>query len=236
MKKTCLISGGTRGIGLAICKNLARQDYNIATFARTKEQVDTFSGKMAEFACESLALQGDASDDEFLKAMVRKTQERFGGIDVLINNAGGGKMDLVLDAKIEDWDQMLAVNLRAALVLTKLCLPEILKSKTPAIINIVSIAGKMGLAGSSVYCASKFGMMGFTQALFEEVRENGVKVCAICPGYVDTPLIPHRKSLVREEMISPEEIAKTVEYVLKTSTSACPVEIVVRPQKNPIRK
>lgn len=236
MKKTCLISGGTRGIGLAICKNLAGQGYNIATFARTKEQIDTFPGKMAEFACESLALQGDASDDEFLKEMVRKTKERFGGIDVLINNAGGGKIDLVSEARIEDWDQMLTVNLRATLVLTKFCLPEILKSKTPVIINIASIAGKIGLSGSSVYCASKFGVIGFTQALFEEVRENGVKVCAICPGYVDTPLIPHCKSLVREEMISPEEIARTVEYVLKTSASTCPVEIVVRPQKNPIRK
>jgi short-subunit dehydrogenase len=122
------------------------------------------------------------------------------------------------------------------MVLTKLVLPEIIKTPGALIVNISSIAGKMGMAESSAYSAAKFGLRGFTEALFEEVREYGVKVSAICPGYVDTPLIPNRKALMREEMIRPEDIANAVEFILDSSPSACPVEITIRPQKSPFRK
>lgn len=238
MKKTrrnCLISGGSRGIGLTIVTQLARLGYNIATFARTQNQVDALRGKMAEFDISLLAEVGDIRDDQFLQGFVQKTAESFGGIDLLINNAGGGKKAAVLEANLEDWDQILATNLRGAMVLTKFCMPELLKTQNATVINIASMAAKSGIATSSAYCASKFGLLGFSHALFEEVREQGIKVCAICPGYVDTPLIPSRKSLMREEMIQAEDIAKTVEYILGLSASACPVEILIRPQRYPFR-
>lgn len=232
----CLISGGTRGIGLALVTKLAQLGYNIATFSRTQNQLDALCGKMADIGANMLAEAGDIRDDKFLKNFVRKTTDTFGGIDVLINNAGGGKKDAVLEADLNDWDRILATNLRGAMVLTKFCLSELLKSQNAAVINIVSMAAKTGIAASSAYCASKFGLLGFSHSLFEELREQGVKVCAICPGYVDTPLIPNRKALLREEMIASEDIAKTVEYILGLSPSACPVEILIRPQRYPFRK
>ena len=235
-QKTAVISGGTRGIGLAIATALAGLGYNIATFARTQNQLDAFGGKMDGLGVKTFSLCGDARDDKFLEKFVVQAISTLGGIKVLINNAGGGKKDNVLDAKNADWDQILSVNLRAAMILTKLVLPELIKSPRSAVINIASMAGKTGIAGSTAYCASKFGIVGFSHALFEDVRHHGVKVCAICPGYVDTPLIPSRKALIREEMIRPEDIAKTVEYVLGTSPSACPVEILLRPQRYPFKQ
>lgn len=235
-KPTFLISGGTRGIGGAISLAFARRGYNIATFSRTQNEIDAFRGRMEELGAPCLAETGDARDDAFLKSFVDKVLGRFGGIQALVNNAGGGKKDPVLKASLADWDATLAVNLRAAMVLTKLALPELVKTPGALVVNIASIAGKIGMADSSAYSAAKFGLIGFTQALFEEVREYGVKVSVICPGYVDTPLIPNRKALMREEMISPEDVARAVEFVLDSSPSACPVEITIRPQKSPFRK
>jgi NAD(P)-dependent dehydrogenase (short-subunit alcohol dehydrogenase family) len=235
-KRTLLISGGVRGIGLAISLAFAKRGYNIATFSRTQNEIDAFRGRIEELGTSCLAEVGDACDDVFLQTFVVSVAERFGGIFALVNNAGGGKKDSVLNASLADWDQTLAVNLRAAMVLTKFALPEIVKTPGALIVNIASIAGKIGMADSSSYSAAKFGLIGFTEALFEEVREYGVKVSAICPGYVDTPLIPSRKALMREEMIRPEDIARAVEFVLDSSPSACPVEITIRPQKSPFRK
>ena len=234
--KHALISGGTRGIGLAIAQMLAQQGFNVATFARTQSELDTFAGKMAEYNVQILTLQGDAHDDEFLQQTVAETVQKFGGLSTLINNAGGGKKGTVAECSLSDWDQILDVNLRAAMVLTKICLPHIIKATPSAIINIASIAGKTGFAGSSAYCASKFGLVGFTQSLFEEIREHGTKVCAICPGYVDTALIPQRKALRREEMIQASDVAQAVAFVLAMSASACPTEIIIRPQRDPFRK
>lgn len=234
--RTLLISGGTRGIGLAISLAFAKRGFNIATFSRTQNEVDAFRGRMEELSAPCLAEVGDVRDDAFLQTFVVSVIERFGGLFALVNNAGSGKTASVLDASLADWDQTLAVNLRAAMVLTKLVLPEIVKTPGAIIINMASIAGKIGAANSAAYSATKFGLIGFTESLFEEVREYGVKVSAICPGYVDTPLIPNRKALMREEMIRPEDVARAVEFVLDSSSSACPVEITIRPQKSPFRK
>lgn len=234
--KAALISGGTRGIGLAIARELARMGFDVATFARTAEEVDTFPGKMEELGVRGLAFQGDARDDAFLGIVVGDALATFGRLDVLVNNAGGGKQDPVLKADIADWDFILDVNLRSPMILTKLCLPELVKTPGSAVINVASMAGKTGIANVSAYCASKFGLVGFTQSLFEEVRDLGVKVCVLCPGYVDTKLIPSRKSLRRGELIRPEDVAKAARYVLECSPSACPGEIIVHSQKNPFSK
>lgn len=234
-KKTALISGGTRGIGLAIAMEFARMGFNIATFARTPNEVDTFPGKMEALGAQAIAFCGDARDDAFLESVLTETIARFGRLDALVNNAGGGRRGEVLTAELADWDFILATNLRSPMVLTRACLKELVKTPGSAVINIASLAGKIGIAGESAYCAAKFGVVGFTQALFEETRGYGVKVCALCPGYVDTKLVPGRKALDRSEMIRPEDVAAAVRYVMGCSPSACPTEILIRPQRNPFR-
>ena len=156
-------------------------------------------------------------------------------VDHLINNAGWGKNAPVVNAKVEDWDRTFRVNLRAPMLLTQLVLPTLIEKRAGAIVNIGSVSGKMGQADTSAYCASKFGLIGFTESLFQEVREYGIKVSVILPGFVDTPLIPPTRKLDRSKMICPEDIAQAVLFVLSCPPNSCPVEITVRPQKSPYK-
>jgi 3-oxoacyl-[acyl-carrier protein] reductase len=121
------------------------------------------------------------------------------------------------------------------MLLTKLLLPAMIEQSSGAVINISSISGKSGEAGSSAYAASKFGMIGFTQSLYEEVRGYGIKVSVILPGFVDTPMIPPVKHLDRSKMIRPEDVAEAVLFVLHSSATSCPVEMTLRPQRTPYR-
>jgi len=152
-----------------------------------------------------------------------------------VNNAGWGKQAPVAKAGVADWDRTLDVNLRAPMLLTRLVLPTMIGRENGAIINIGSIAGKSGEANASAYAASKFGLIGFTQSLFEEVREYGIKTSVILPGFVDTPLIPETRHLDRNKMIRPEDVAEAVLYVLRSGPACCPVEITLRPQRSPYK-
>ena len=175
----------------------------------------------------------DLTRDEELERLVNRAVEKWDSVDYLINNAGWGKHAPVVKAKIKDWDETLQVNLRAPMILTKLVLPTLIQKGGGAIVNIASIAAKMGGENAAAYTASKFGLLGFTQSLYEEVREYGIKVAAILPGFVDTPLIPATAKMDRSKMIRPEDVAEAVLFVLNSSPACCPVEITIRPQKTP---
>ncbi|MEK7210047.1 MAG: SDR family oxidoreductase, partial [Candidatus Binatota bacterium] len=156
-------------------------------------------------------------------------------VDYLINNAGWGRTAPVSKAKVEDWDRTLQVNLRAPMILSQLVLPTLIEKGEGAIINIGSISARAGQANTAAYSASKSGLIAFTESLYEEVREYGIKVAVILPGFVDTALIPPTRRLDRSKMIRPEDIAQTVFFVLTCSPNCCPVEIAVRPQRTPYR-
>jgi len=136
---------------------------------------------------------------------------------------------------IDDWDRTFRVNLRAPMILAKMFLPAMIGKGEGAVINISSVSGKTGEGNGAAYAASKFGLIGFTQSLYEEVREHGIKVAVILPGYVDTALIPPNRQLDRSKMIQADDIAQAVNYVLTSPTTCCPVEITVRPQRTPYR-
>jgi 3-oxoacyl-[acyl-carrier protein] reductase len=136
---------------------------------------------------------------------------------------------------LSDWDQTFRLNLRAPMVLAKALLPNMIAKREGAVINIGSVSGKTGEANGAAYSASKFGLIGFTQSLYEEVREHSIKVAVILPGFVDTPLIPPNRQLDRSKMIQADDIAQTVLFVLTSPATCCPVEITVRPQRNPSR-
>ena len=139
----------------------------------------------------------------------------------------------MIKAKIEDWDQTFRVNMRAPMILSKLVLPTLMEKREGAIVNVSSIAGKTGEANVAAYAATKFGLVGFSESLYEEVRAYGIKVAVILPGFVDTPLIPPTAKLERSKMIRPEDVAEAVLFVLTSRATCCPVEIIVRPQKSP---
>ncbi|HEX9445396.1 MAG TPA: SDR family oxidoreductase [Candidatus Binatia bacterium] len=233
--KVAIVTGAGRGIGRAIALALSHAGARVALAARSESEIRAVAEEIRGRDGDALVLPTDVTRDEELERLVKQTLKEWGAIDFLINNAGWGKTAAMVNSKIEDMDRTFQVNLRAPMVLSRLVLPEMIGKKSGAIVNIGSISGKAGQANTAAYSASKFGLIGFTQSLFEEVREDGVKVAVILPGFVATPLIPPNKRLDRTKMIQPEDVAEVVLFVLSSPANSCPVEITVRPQQSPYR-
>lgn len=229
------MTGAGRGIGKAVSVALARAGCRVVLAARTREQIETVQLEIISQGGHALALPADLTVDEDIQRLVEATQTKWGAADILINNAGWGKRAPVVSANLTDWDQTFRLNLRAPMVLAKALLPNMIAKGEGAVINIGSVSGKTGEANGAAYSASKFGLIGFTQSLYEEVREHGIKVAVILPGFVDTPLIPPNRQLDRSKMIQADDIAQTVLFVLTSPATSCPVEITVRPQRSPFK-
>jgi NAD(P)-dependent dehydrogenase (short-subunit alcohol dehydrogenase family) len=230
-----LVTGAGRGIGRAIALRLAQSGCRIAALARTaSELADTVRAAEAQESATVLAMQADVTRDDELEATVRLIIERLGRITILVNNAGfAPPRGPVVKTSLADWDRTLATCLRAPMVLTRLVLPDMLAHGSGTIINIASIAGKKGRSGEAAYAAAKFGLLGFTQSLFAEVRGHGIKVTAICPGVVDTGLIPPNRRVDRGKFLQPDDVAAAVCDVVASPLRACPTEIVLEPQHDP---
>ena len=233
--KVAIVTGAGRGIGKAISLLLATSRCRVVLAARSAAELKTLEKEITEREGDAFSIPTDLTQDHDIERLVEESLKRYGTIDILVNNAGWGKKAPVVRAKPEDWDRTFSVNLRAPMLLTRLVLPTLIAKGEGAVINIGSIAGKSGEANAAAYAASKFGVIGFTQSLYEEVREDGIKVAVILPGFVDTPLIPPTRQLDRNKMIRPEDVAQAVLFVLTSSPAACPVEITLRPQKTPYR-
>ena len=231
--KVSIVTGASRGIGKAISILLAQSGSRVVLAARSEPQLKSVRDEISSQNGDALVIPTDLTRDEEMERLVEQTIKEWGSVDVLINNAGLGKVAPVVKAKVSDWDETFQVNLRAPMILSKLVLPQMMERGEGSIINISSVSGKSGQANGSAYSASKFGLMGFTQSLYEEVREYGIRVAAICPGFVDTQLIPQMRRMDRSKMIRPEDIAQTVLFVLTSPPTACPVEITIRPQRTP---
>ena len=229
--KVALVTGAGRGIGRAIAVALAKAGCSVVITARSIDQLLDVRKAIDAVKGKALSIQADLTRDDDLQRLLQSC----GAIDFLINNAGWGKRAPVVRAKIEDWDQTFRLNLRAPMILAKELLPAMIKKSEGAVINIGSVSGKSGEADGAAYSASKFGLIGFTQSLYEEVREHGIKVAVILPGFVDTPMIPPVKHLDRSKMIQADDVAQTVLYVLNSPATSCPVEITIRPQRTPYR-
>jgi short-subunit dehydrogenase len=231
--KVSIVTGAGRGIGRAVSLLLGREGSRVVLAARSESQLRAVGEEIRREGGEALVIPTDLTHDEEVERLGGETLKEWGSIDYLINNAGWGKTAPVVKAKREDLDRTLQVNLRAPMVLTQLVLPTLIAKGEGAIINIGSISGKMGQANTAAYSASKFGMIGFSESLFEEVRGHGIKVTVILPGFVDTQMIPPTGKLDRSKMIRPEDIAQTVFFVLTSPPGCCPVEVTVRPQRTP---
>lgn len=230
-EKIALVTGAGRGIGRAIATTLGKAGCTVIITARTASELVAVQQEIVAAKGKALVVPADLCRDDDLHSLVRSC----GPVDFLINNAGWGKRAPVVRGRVDDWDQTLRLNLRAPMILAKELLPAMIKKGEGAVINIGSVSGKNGEANGAAYSASKFGLIGFTQSLYEEVREHGIKVAVILPGFVDTPMIPPVKYLDRSKMIQPADVAASVMFVLQAGPGVCPVEITIRPQKTPYR-
>ncbi len=229
--KIALVTGASQGVGRAIAIALARTGCEVVLTARNMDQLAEAQKEIAASKGVARSIQADLTRDDELDRLV----QTCGSIDYLINNAGWGKRAPVVRAKIEDWDQTFRLNLRAPMILAQKFLPAMIAKRDGAVINIGSVSGKSGEANGAAYSASKFGLIGFTQSLFDEVREHNIKVAVILPGFVDTPMIPPVKHLDRSKMIQADDVAQSVLYILNSPATSCPVEIAIRPQRTPYR-
>lgn len=234
--RVALVTGASRGIGRAIVWRLAHAGATTVLAARTATDLQSLAETLQATGHDTQVAPTDVTDAQQLEHLVATTHARFGHIDILVNNAGGAPpRTSIVKARSTEWDRTLRVNLWATMSLTKLVLPSMIERKTGAIVNICSQAGLAGKAGEAAYAAAKFGVRGFTQSLFEEVREHGVKVSMICPGYVDTSLIPPNRRIDRSKMLTPEDVAEAVYTVVTSSPRCCPLEVILQPQHDPMK-
>ncbi len=232
--KTALITGASRGIGRAIALSLAEAGCNVAVVARSADKLAEVAAECASHGGRVVQLALDLAKEPSIVATVQRCATELGGLDILVNNAGAIEHGATLSPDLPSWDGVLAINLRAAMHLTALAVPHMVRAGGGAIINIASISGKMAMGGMPAYSASKHGLVGFSGSVFEDVREHGIKVCAINPGFVDTNMVSEG-GLDRSKLIQPADIAATVLFVLRTAPGMCPTEITLRPQRSPYK-
>lgn len=221
--KVALVTGGSSGIGLAVARAFRQAGMGVAIAARGRERLEEAAAMLGEGA---LAVPADVADADQVAALFERTRDYFGGLDVLVNNAGTGGWGPVDGLDPAEWDRVQGVNVRGAFLCSRAAWPLLRARGGGYILNISSVAGKEGFAGASAYATSKFALMGLSESLREEGMPLGIKVTAICPGYVDTPMVAGAK-VPQDEMIRPDDIAATCLYLLGLSPAVSVPEIVM---------
>ncbi|NLB97648.1 MAG: SDR family oxidoreductase [Armatimonadetes bacterium] len=225
--KSALVTGGGRGIGRATALALARQGCAVAVCARTREEVEETARQVRGAGGKALAFTADVSLEADAERVVAETISQFGGLDILINNAGVFVLASVLETPVEEWDRLMAVNARGAFLFSRAALRHMRERRAGAIINISSTAGKRAYPEQSAYVASKHALLGFTKALALEAQPYGIRVHAVCPGVVATQMsaVTHAD---RPDRMEPEDVAQAVVYLLSLSPQAAVDELVLR--------
>ena len=225
--KTAIVTGAAGGIGSAICQRLAGYGMNLVLVGRQKSKLEEMSSRVQELGGKAAVCAGDLSQLEFLDEIVKCAEETFGGVDLLINNAGLATSCLLEKTEVEVFDSIMNVNVRAPYFLCQKSVPLLRKSDCATIINLCSVVAHKGYPLQSVYAASKHALLGMTKSLANEIFKDNIRVHAISPGSVYTEMITRiRPDLSSEGMILPEDIADIVEFYLEhRSTSAVIDEI-----------
>src|SRR5829696_414526 len=184
--RSALVTGASSGLGRATALALARVGTDVALVARSVQELESAREEILRTGRRALSLPTDLGKEEDTSATIRRTVEEFGRIDVLVNAAGTDAPATVEELAVEDWDRTLAVNLRAPFLLSKAAFPRMREAGGGTIVNVSSVAGKKGWANASAYCASKFGLTGFTEALADEGKEHGIRAIVLYPGAMAT--------------------------------------------------
>ena len=234
-ERAALITGGSSGIGLAIARALGEDGYGVTVAARRPEKLEAAAEELRTAGIDVQALPANMTDEEAVVGTIRAHTDRFGRLDVLVNNAGVGIGEAMHEITTKYLDMQLGVNLRSLIIATREALPILREAGAEhgkaLIVNTASIAGKSGQPWLSVYSATKAAVIGFSQATQKEVGDAGIQVTALCPAFVATPMTDWVEGQVsKDEMITPEDIAEAVRFLLRTSPACIVPEIqFVRP-------
>jgi NAD(P)-dependent dehydrogenase (short-subunit alcohol dehydrogenase family) len=235
--KSALITGGSSGIGLAVARALGEDGYGITIAARRPDKLEQAAAELRDAGLDVNHVAANMMEEDDIKRMLDAHKERFGGLDLLMNNAGLGIGGLIEEAQTKKLDMQLGVNLRAVYLVTRDAIPllkEAGRNGGAMIVNTASIAGKQPQGWLAAYSATKAAVIALTEATGKELANDGVRCTAICPGFVDTPMTDWARSqgVKGEEMIRPEDIAEIVRCLLRLSPAAIVPEVmIVRPQE-----
>jgi NAD(P)-dependent dehydrogenase (short-subunit alcohol dehydrogenase family) len=233
--RAAIVTGASSGIGLAIARMLGEEGYGITMAARRPEKLQAAVDGLAAESFDVYGVPASLSEESEIQKVVAAHQERYGRLDVLVNNAGVGIGAPVGDIQTKHLDMQLDVNLRSIVLFYRECLPMLQESaaehSNTLVVNTASISGKRAEAWLSVYSATKHAVVGWTEAMNKELGASGIKSTALCPAFVDTPMTDFVKGQVKaEEMIRPEDISEAVRYLLRVSPACVVPEMMfVRP-------
>ncbi len=215
--KVALVTGAGKGIGKAIAIALAKEGVHVGLMARTENDLQQVAAEINSLGVKSIIATADISNINAVNWAVEKVEAALGPIDILINNAGTGTFGKFLDLSPEVWEQQVKVNLFGVYYTTRAVLPQMMKRLTGDIVNVSSTAGLRGAATTSAYSASKFGVMGLTESLMQEVRKYNIRVTAMAPSTVVTELAQSANLINNNEerLMHPEDFAELIIAQLK---------------------
>jgi NAD(P)-dependent dehydrogenase (short-subunit alcohol dehydrogenase family) len=229
--RAAIVTGASSGIGLAIARMLGAEGHGLTVAARRPEKLEQAAEGLSQEGYDVEHVAANLTSEDDIRAVVERHRERFGRVDVLVNNAGVGIGAAVEETETKRLDVQLGVNLRAIVLFYREC-AEMLKAagaehRNALVVNTASIAGKTGQGWLSIYSATKHGVVGFSNSMNKELGPSGVKSCALCPGFVDTPMTDFVKQEVApEDMIRPEDIAEVVRSLLRLSPACVVPEVI----------
>lgn len=230
-ERAAIVTGASSGIGLAIARLLGEEGYAVTMAARRADKLEAAVAGLAGEGHDVHGVSADLSNEEEIKRVIAAHSERYGRLDVLVNNAGVGVGAFLGDIQTKYLDMQLSVNLRSIVIFYRECLPLLqaaaAEHRNAIVVNTSSISGKRGEPWLSVYSATKHGVVGWTEAMNKEFAPHGIKSTALCPAFVDTPMADFVKEHVKaEDMIKPEDVAESVRFLLRTSPNCVVPEIM----------
>lgn len=228
MAKTVLVTGASKGIGAAVVRRFNREGYSAVAVSRSLKQLEeTFKN------CDDItSMAADVSSPKEVDELVNRVEKKFGTVDVVVNSAGLGYFGTIAETSPEVWNQILAVNLTGTFLVCKAMLPLMTKSDRPHLFNILSAAAKTAFPNCGAYVASKFGALGFTDVLREELRPLKIKVTAVLPGAVDTPFWDTQAvDFDRAQMLRAGDVAESIWQAYQQPANSLIEEISIKPSR-----
>ena len=226
-ERTILVTGAGRGIGAAICRALATPNHRLIATARSANQLEALEQELQSCCNDFLCIPADLTQPDEIARLVKAVRSQAGSLDILINNAGIAWGRALTDTTLEDWRELMALNIDAVFLLTRDLLPLLKESNKGQIISIGSDASIKGIPNMSCYCASKFALRGFTMALRHELAGSGIRVNLVMPGPVNTTIIA--KVADRQDLIQPADVAEVVAGLIALPRTADVWEALIEP-------